>query len=311
MCGYHYWTYGTDGKVLHAPGAGADFEPSCFALKPVAARSVGGLIYLCLADEPPADFDAKMAEVAPYLEPHNLAGAKVAAQVDIIEDANWKLVMENNRECYHCEGHPELSATFFLTWGLKDEEVTPKLRPHHDRYLMAQSELEKLCDQAGVPHKLISDLEAPATGLQIMREALDAEGESFSLDGSVLCSKPLGEFPSTRMGRCTLHTQPNMWGHVMADHAVVFSALPISAGKTRVRTTWLVHADAVEGVDYDVAKLTHVWRETNDQDSVFTARAQLGVASPAYEPGPYMPSEAQVDAFVGWYVDKIAQEIES
>ncbi len=311
VCGYHYWTYGTDGKLLHAPGAGADFQPSCFALKSVAVRSVAGLIYLCLADEPPADFDPTMARVAAYLEPHNLAGAKVAAQVDIIEDANWKLVMENNRECYHCEGHPELSTTFFLTYGLTDEEVTPKLRPHHDRYLLAQSELEMLCEQAGLAHKLLMDLEDPATGVRIMREALDGAGESFSLDGTVLCDRPLGDFPSTRMGRCTLHTQPNMWGHMMADHAVVFSALPISPTTTRVRTTWLVHADAVEGVDYDVDKLTHVWQETNDQDSVFTARAQVGVSSPAYEPGPYMPSESQVDAFVGWYIARIAQEIAS
>lgn len=131
------------------------------------------------------------------------------------------------------------------------------------------------------------------------------------MDGTVLCDRPLGDFPSTRMGRCTLHTQPNMWGHMMADHAVVFSALPISPTTTRVRTTWLVHADAVEGVDYNVDKLTHVWRETNDQDSVFTARAQVGVSSPAYEAGPYMPSESQVDAYVGWYIARLAQEIAS
>jgi Rieske 2Fe-2S family protein len=34
---------------------------------------------------------------------------KVAAQEELIDQANWKLVMENNRECYHCESnHPEL-----------------------------------------------------------------------------------------------------------------------------------------------------------------------------------------------------------
>ncbi len=311
VCGYHYWTYGTDGRLLHAPGQGPDFNPSCFALKPVAVRVVAGLVYLCLADEPPADFDPTMARVAPYLEPHQLSQAKVAAQVDIVEDANWKLVMENNRECYHCEGHPELSSTFFLTYGLTDDEITPKLRPHHDRYLLAQSELELICDQAGLPHELILDLEEPATGLRIMREALDGAGESFSLDGTVLCRRPLADFPSTRLGRCTLHMQPNMWAHLMADHAVLFTALPISAEKTLVRTIWLVHQDAVEGVDYNVDQLTHVWRETNDQDSVFTARAQLGVSSPAYEAGPYMPSESQVDAFVGWYIRRLAEEIGS
>ena len=68
---------------------------------------------------------------------------------------------------------------------------------------------------------------------------------------------------------------------------MTFSVLPLSADRTLVRTTWLVHEDAEEGVDYDVDTLTHVWRETNEQDSVFCARAQLGVSSPGYEPGPY------------------------
>ena len=86
---------------------------------------------------------------------------------------------------------------------------------------------------------------------------------------------------------------------------MTFSVLPLSADRTLVRTTWLVHEDAVEGVDYDVDTLTHVWRETNEQDSVFCARAQLGVSSPGYEPGPYAPSEYQVDAFTTWYVDRV------
>ncbi len=310
VCGYHYWTYGTDGRLLHAPGQTADFNPSCFGLKSVALRNVAGLVYLCLAAEPPAEFDEAMAPVAPYLEPHNLARAKVAAYVDIVEDGNWKLVMENNRECYHCDGHPELSSTFFLTYGLKDDEVPARLQPHHDRYLLAQSELELICEQAGLPHELIEDLEEPAVALRIRREALDLAGESFSLDGKVLCDLPMADLPSKRLGRCTIHTQPNMWGHAMADHTVMFAMFPLAADKTLVRTFWLVNADAVEGVDYALDKLTHVWRETNAQDSVFVARAQLGVSSPAYEPGPYMPSEYQVDNFVGWYVRRLALELD-
>ena len=44
----------------------------------------------------------------PYLAPHGIAHTKVARQVDIIEHGNWKLTIENNRECFHCAGHPEL-----------------------------------------------------------------------------------------------------------------------------------------------------------------------------------------------------------
>ncbi len=43
--------------------------------------------------------------------------------------------------------------------------------------------------------------------------------------------------------------------------------LPLSATETMVTTKWLVHKDAVEGVDYDLEDLTHVWNETNDQDA--------------------------------------------
>ena len=109
VCGYHRWTYATDGSLLHAGDQPPGFDKSCFGLKPVHVRVVAGLVFVCLAAEPPADFDEVVAAVSPYLLPHQLHRTKVAAQVDLVEEANWKLVMENNRECYHCEGgHPEL-----------------------------------------------------------------------------------------------------------------------------------------------------------------------------------------------------------
>src|SRR3546814_17781982 len=54
------------------------------------------------------------AAMEPYILPHQIHNTKVAAQVDIIEECNWKLTMENNRECYHCAAnHPELTASIF------------------------------------------------------------------------------------------------------------------------------------------------------------------------------------------------------
>jgi Rieske 2Fe-2S family protein len=145
------------------------------------------------------------------------------------------------------------------------------------------------------------------SAFRVQREALDGAGESYTLDGRAASRRLLGDLDTPRLGRLSLHTQPNAWFHVLADHAVTFSVLPLSADRTLVRTTWLVHEDAVEGTDYDVNTLTHVWRETNEQDSVFCARAQLGVSSPGYEPGPYAPSEYQVDAFTTWYVDRVKE----
>ena len=101
-------------------------------------------------------------------------------------------------------------------------------------------------------------------------------------------------------------TQPNSWHHFMADHIVTFTVLPIAVDKTLVRTTWLVHKDAVEGVDYDVANLKAVWEATNEQDRRLVEEAQIGVASGAYEPGPYSPfTEELVEKFDNWYVERL------
>lgn len=307
VCAYHSWTYGTDGQLRHAPGLPEGTDVGCLGLRTVASRTVGGLILLSLAAHPPEDVDVFVDRLAPYLEPHGLAQAKVAAQVDLMEIGNWKLVMENNRECYHCDGHPELSCSFFPTYGLQAHEVPERLRPAHDRYLAAELDLQATCDRLGLPLALIEDISEPDVAHRIAREPLDGAGESFSLDGAVLVGRPLSDRLPTprRLGRLSIHLQPNAWLHVMSDHAVVFTALPVAPDRTLVRTTWLVNAAAEEGVDYDLEKLTHVWVETNAQDSSFVALAQAGVTDPAYEPGPYLPQEYQVDAFVSWYVERM------
>jgi Rieske 2Fe-2S family protein len=308
VCGYHKWTYGVDGALRHAGQQPAGFDRSCLGLKPVHVRSVAGLIHICLAAEPPADFGAVAALVEPYLLPHQLRRAKVAARVDLAENGNWKLVMENNRECYHCDGHPELSASLFPTYGYEEADVPPLLRPAFDRYLAADSDLQRACRELGLPFERIEELERTA-GFRIQREPLDGIGESFSPDGRALCRKLLGDLPQARLGRLSMHHQPNTWLHVLSDHAVTFSALPLAADRTLVRSTWLVHEDAVEGVDYDVASLTDTWRQTNVQDASFVARAQLGVSSPAYEPGPYTLSEYQVEAFCSWYLARLREHV--
>ena len=308
VCGYHQWTYATDGSLLHAGDQPAGFDKSCFGLRPVHVRVVAGLVFVCLADEPPADFDDVVATASPYLLPHQLHRTQVAAQVDLVEEANWKLVMENNRECYHCEGgHPELICTFFPTYGYADDQMPARLRPAHERYQRAEAALEHACEERRLPYLAVEDLDGRVSAFRVQREALDGAGESYTMDGRAASRRLLGDLDTPRLGRLSLHTQPNAWFHVLADHAVTFSVLPLAADRTLVRTTWLVHEDAVEGTDYDIDTLTHVWRETNEQDSVLCARAQLGVSSPGYEPGPYAPSEYQVDAFTTWYVDRVQE----
>jgi glycine betaine catabolism A len=307
VCPYHKWTYGLDGSLRYAASQPADFDASCFSLRKVAVRDVAGLIFISLAAEPPTDFASVAATVELYIAPHRLQQTKVAAQEDLVENGNWKLVMENNRECYHCDGHPELACSLFPTYGYDAETVPRLLKPAFDRYLRAEAELEDSCQKLGLPYAAIEQLHEREAGFRIQREALDGLGESFSPDGSALSSKLLGDFPHAKLGRLSLHHQPNAWFHILSDHAVTFSVLPMTPSTSLLRTTWLVHEDAVEGKDYDVKALTEVWRQTNAQDSHFVELTQKGVSSPAYIPGPFTPGEYQVNAFCRWYTDRLAE----
>ncbi|EON31750.1 MULTISPECIES: aromatic ring-hydroxylating oxygenase subunit alpha [Gordonia] len=311
VCTYHSWTYGMDGRLEFADAQAPGFDRSCYSLRSVHVRSIAGLVFICLADDPPADIDEVAAIVEPYLAPHRLAEAKVAKQTDLIEDGNWKLTMENNRECYHCDGHPELLNVFFPTWGYSDTGSIPsRLGPVYDRYRRVTSEQVEIWDSHDLPHSRIEQLDTRPTGFHVEREALDLAGESFTLDGSAACGRLLTDIGEARLGRLSMHLQPNMWLHVTSDHALVFSVIPIAADKTLVRTTWLVHRNAVEGVDYDLEHLTGVWETTNQQDADLVALAQSGISSPAYVPGPYGPSEFQVEAFVNWYVTMLRRRLD-
>ncbi len=222
----------------------------------------------------------------------------MAYQQNIVEQGNWKLVMENNRECYHCDGHPELACALFPTWGLNESTVPPHLVEVWDRNQQAQGALEERCRRYGLPYAVIEELDTRTAGFRVSREPLDGQGESFSPTGRRLSKKLLGDLPDFRLGRCSLHIQPNSWFHLLGDHVITFAVFPINEHQTLVRTTWLVADDAQAGVDYEVESLTHTWKQTNLQDKAFVELCQAGAASPAYEPGPYMKSEYQVEAFI-------------
>ena len=309
VCGYHFWTYSPEGKLIHATTPGEDFDPNCFSLKRAHVRVVADLIFVCIAQDAPDDFDEVANIVAPYFEPHELGRTKIAYQQDLIENANWKLVMENNRECYHCEGHPELSCAYFPIHGMTEETLLPSQREAWEREGVAKQELIARCERYGLPYEEREELDTRVAGYWVAREPLDGVGESFSASGSRISNKLIGRMPEFKLGRASMHLQPNSWFHVLADHAITFCVFPISENQTLVRTTWLVAEDAVEGVDYDVDALTYVWKQTNLQDRQLVELAQHGVSSPAYEHGPYMKSEYQVEAFINWYTQRMTEHV--
>lgn len=63
--------------------------------------------------------------------------------------------------------------------------------------------------------------------------------------------------------------------------------------------------DAVEGVDFDVERVTWLWRATTEQDVRLCENNQRGVNSRRYQPGPYSETEGEVEAFIQWYLRHI------
>ena len=294
------------GKLIHAKHMGDDFNPAGLGLKPVHVRNLSGLIFICLAKTPPDDFEQMAAEMTPYLAPHKLSDCKIAAQVDLLEDCNWKLTMENNRECYHClTNHPELTVSLYeYGFGYQADEHNAEGLSRFQEIVAAS---RKRWDAMGLPSAEIDTLDDRITGFRTQRLPIDRSGQSQTLNSEVASKKLLGDFVDPALGGLSFWTQPNSWHHFMSDYIVCFTVLPVSPTKTLVRTTWCVHKDAIEGVDYTLENLTAVWNATNSQDRRLVEESQIGISTGAYEPGPYSPlTEGLVEKFCNWYVNRMS-----
>lgn len=294
VCPYHQWTYELNGSLLFARHMPEDFDKSDFSLKPVHCESVGGYIFICLADQAP-DFAPFRAMVEPYLVRHRLGETKVAFESTIIEKGNWKLVWENNRECYHCAAnHPELCRTYPeapSATGVQGAKDDPVISEHWAK-----------CEAANLPSEFRM---SPSGQFRAARMPLIQDAESYTMSGARAVQRPLSnDVLESHIGTLLLFHYPTTWNHVLADHAITFRVLPLGPEQTQVTTKWLVNKDAVEGVDYRIDELTHVWTETNDQDRRIVEENAFGIRSPAYQPGPYSPEdEGGVMQFVEWYAN--------
>ncbi|OJU07185.1 MAG: Rieske (2Fe-2S) protein [Rhizobium sp. 63-7] len=292
VCPYHQWTYALDGSLLYARQMGENFDTAGFGLQPVACETAGGYIFISLAEKP-LDFAPFRAAMEPYFLPHRLRDAKIAYESTIIEKGNWKLVWENNRECYHCAAnHPELCKTYPeapTATGVNGAEDDPEIAEHWAK-----------CEGIGLPSKFLMDRQGQfrTARMPLLRDAI-----SYTISGRKAVQLRLSDQVNTdRIGTLLLFHYPTTWNHVLSDHAITFRVMPLSATETAVTTKWLVHKDAVEGIDYRLDELIHVWTETNDQDRQIVEENARGIHSPAYRPGPYSEiHEGGVAQFVEWY----------
>jgi glycine betaine catabolism A len=306
VCPYHQWTYGLDGELIACRGMGDDFDKSQFSLKQVSVHDFDGLIYFSLAED---QWDTKRARevISTLARPQGFAKAKVAKVVDYVVKANWKLVWENNRECYHCNvNHPQYIKANFDHYNADD--TTPRIKAQIDAAVSRAEALPSLADSNGTRKDggmtMFPDVENNIWYSANRTPLIDGY-VSESMDGKKVAPL-MGDYSDYRCDTLRMRTLPNFWNHSSCDHAVSTRLLPAGPQLTSIRVWWLVNADAIEGKDYDLAKLTPFWQLTSEQDWEICERQQRGVNSSAYSPGPYSKyKEYNVDAFVRWYMKLI------
>jgi choline monooxygenase len=105
VCPYHAWTYDLSGHLLSARHTRdlVDFDPSTICLMPVQIVEFGGFVFVNLDADAPnlgdqaGDLAGELAQWAP-----DVAELTLAQRLTYDVASNWKNVVDNFLECYHC-----------------------------------------------------------------------------------------------------------------------------------------------------------------------------------------------------------------
>ena len=214
QCPYHAWTYDLDGKLIAAPNLTKmpDIDRVEYGLKTVHVREWLGYVWVSLADEPPT-FEAtvlqevieRLGEVA-NLDHYQVDTLAVGRRIVYDVKANWKLIIENFMECYHCATiHPELT------------EVLPEFA---DGYAA----------QAFVNH-----------GAEF---GSDIKG--FTVDGSEGLDLLPGIDPEQDRRYYAITVKPQVFVNMVPDHIIFHRMYPMAVDRTIVECDWLYLPSVVE-----------------------------------------------------------------
>lgn len=295
VCPYHAWSYNLDGSVRGARHMGPDFDKSQYGLKPVAIEVIAGLVFLTLSDTP-LDMTVARDIISRAYGAYGWDAAKVAHRQTYRVKANWKLAVENYLECYHCTpSHPEYSKLHALEQPLAQIEGLNQA-------------MEACTAGLGITVPSVDHRVNSSTGEQSIftfRYALYDGVKTGAEDGKPVAPL-MGQFSDYDGGVTSTHFAPSSFFIAYPDHGVIYRFIPVDAHTSDMELIWLVKGDAVEGVDYDLKKLTWLWEVTTEADKRITEDNQLGVNSRYYEPGPYAPVEPNAIAWIAWYLKEIA-----
>jgi phenylpropionate dioxygenase-like ring-hydroxylating dioxygenase large terminal subunit len=292
VCPYHGWAYDLAGNLRSKREMPEGFDRAQHALKRARLQVFHGMIFVNFWQGAP-DLQGALARLDPCLTPYRLADAVVAHRELYAMDANWKLAVENFMECYHCApSHPEFSRGHSRKAPPADSEEERRAM------LKRAAELGLVCESV---FRTGSDAEPDDVEMFYDRQVLLNGYVTGSPDGQPVAPL-LGDLEGYDGAGADIQIGPVSFGLLYADHAVLYRFTPRAPQKTDMEVVWLVNSNAREGVDYDLQKLTWLWRVTSDADERIILNNQKGVNSRYYEPGPYSEMENYAAGFVDLYL---------
>ncbi|MBE3000633.1 aromatic ring-hydroxylating dioxygenase subunit alpha [Nocardiopsis sp. HNM0947] len=214
QCPYHAWTYGLDGKLIAAPNLTSmpDIDRTAYGLQPLNLTEWLGYVWVCLADTPPSFEETVVADVVARLgsteaiDNYGVDGLTVGKRITYDVKANWKLIIENFMECYHCATiHPELT------------EVLPEFA---DGYAA----------QFYVGHGA----------------AFGEDVEGFTVDGSEGFGRIDGVSEEQDRSYYAITVRPQVFVNLVPDHVIFHRMYPVAVDRTIVECDWLYTQEVVD-----------------------------------------------------------------
>jgi phenylpropionate dioxygenase-like ring-hydroxylating dioxygenase large terminal subunit len=293
-CPYHAWTYDIDGTLISAPsGMPADFEMAQHGLHPVHVRTTEGFIFVNFAQGEAPEFESVVKNFAAVGKEYGTADLKIVARVSAPTRANWKLVLENFQECYHCGPAHRPLVTAHPFWdGLKTEDQRARLAQQLDKFIPPRA--------AGAEGASVMGPPGSGVGGQILGVGI----LTGTLDG-----KPAAPLLPTRKEWTHRHRGVGAtWstGALLCydDHVMAVRFTPRSVKLTDAELLWLVRGDA-KSKDYSVERLKALWEITYLEDRWLAENNHQGIESMGYRQGPYAAVETGPRRFVDWYMTEV------
>lgn len=259
-CPYHSWTYRLDGTLKTAPTLtqSPEFDPTEYPLIEVSIAEWRGWLFAdpSGAAGDLADHLGNLDEVVGPYQPERLVAA---ARHDYEVAANWKLIVENYHECYHCSTiHPALC------------KVSPPDSGH----------------------------DVQPTGLWCggTLDLLD-HAVTMSFDG-VSHGTMLPGLDADRLRQVMyVGLMPNLLISAHPDYVMTHRLVPLSPDRTFVECEWLFSPEDVERSDFDPAYAVDFWDVTNREDWNATENVQAVIGSRGFRQGPLSSWESTLYQF--------------